>query len=64
MTGPTAYLAADGYAEALAAELGAVERAHGRLLIAAGAAAAGGVGRQCLAGRPRDRDRLDLRRGA
>lgn len=32
----TAYLAADGYTDELARELGAVERAHGRLLIAAG----------------------------
>jgi len=32
----TAYLAASGYEEELAAELGAVERAHGRLLIVAG----------------------------
>jgi 23S rRNA (cytidine2498-2'-O)-methyltransferase len=33
----TAYLAAEGFAVELAAELGAVERAHGKLLIAAGA---------------------------
>ena len=32
----TAYLAADGYTDELAHELGAVERAHGRLLIAPG----------------------------
>jgi 23S rRNA (cytidine2498-2'-O)-methyltransferase len=34
--GSTAYLAADGYVDELAVELGAVERAHRRLLIAAG----------------------------
>jgi 23S rRNA (cytidine2498-2'-O)-methyltransferase len=34
----TGYLAAEGYGDALAHELGVVERAHGRLLIAAGAA--------------------------
>jgi 23S rRNA (cytidine2498-2'-O)-methyltransferase len=33
--GATAYLAADGYAGELATELGAVERVHGRLLLAA-----------------------------
>src|SRR5271170_1188713 len=32
-----AYLAAEGYVDALAAELGVVERVHRRLLIAAGA---------------------------
>src|SRR5271167_237304 len=32
----TAYLAAEGYVDELAAELGAVERRHGRLLIASG----------------------------
>src|SRR5205807_9808071 len=32
----TAYLAAEGYVEELAHELGAVERRHGRLLIASG----------------------------
>jgi 23S rRNA (cytidine2498-2'-O)-methyltransferase len=32
----TAYLAAEGYVEELAAELGAVDRRHGRLLIASG----------------------------
>jgi len=34
MTGRTAYLAAEGYVEELAQELGAVERVHGRLLVA------------------------------
>src|SRR5207245_9292517 len=32
----TAYLAAEGYVDELAHELGAVERRHGRLLIASG----------------------------
>jgi 23S rRNA (cytidine2498-2'-O)-methyltransferase len=36
MTARTAYLAAEGYVEELTQELGAVERAHGRLLIAPG----------------------------
>ncbi len=36
MTRRTAYLAADGFVEDLARELGAVERVHGRLLIAPG----------------------------
>ena len=37
MSARTAYLAADGYVDELAAELGAVERSHDRLLIASGA---------------------------
>jgi 23S rRNA (cytidine2498-2'-O)-methyltransferase len=36
MTGHTAYLAAEGYIDELTAELGAVERVHGRLLLASG----------------------------
>jgi 23S rRNA (cytidine2498-2'-O)-methyltransferase len=36
MSDRTAYLAADGYADELAQELGAVERKHGRLLIVTG----------------------------
>ncbi len=36
MTGRTAYLAAEGYVDELAQELGEVERVHGRLLIASG----------------------------
>ena len=36
MTARTAYLAAEGFADELAEELGAVERVHGRLLIASG----------------------------
>jgi 23S rRNA (cytidine2498-2'-O)-methyltransferase len=36
MSDRTAYLAAEGYADELADELGAVERKHGRLLIATG----------------------------
>jgi 23S rRNA (cytidine2498-2'-O)-methyltransferase len=36
MSDRTAYLAADGYANELIHELGAVDRSHGRLLIAAG----------------------------
>jgi 23S rRNA (cytidine2498-2'-O)-methyltransferase len=36
MTGRTAYLAAEGYVDELVQELGAVERVHGRLLIASG----------------------------
>ena len=36
MTDRTAYLAADGFVEELAEELGAVERVHGRLLVAPG----------------------------
>jgi 23S rRNA (cytidine2498-2'-O)-methyltransferase len=36
MSAHTAYLAAAGYVEELAAELGAIDRRHGRLLIAAG----------------------------
>jgi 23S rRNA (cytidine2498-2'-O)-methyltransferase len=38
MTGLTAYLAAEGFVDELAEELGALERVHGRLLIAAGTA--------------------------
>jgi 23S rRNA (cytidine2498-2'-O)-methyltransferase len=34
--GATAYLAAEGYTDQLATELGTIERAHGRLLVAAG----------------------------
>ena len=34
--GAAAYLAAEGFVEELAAELGAVERSHGRLLLASG----------------------------
>src|ERR1700761_6676723 len=36
MTGRTAYLAAEGYVDELAQELGEVERIHRRLLIASG----------------------------
>jgi 23S rRNA (cytidine2498-2'-O)-methyltransferase len=36
MTASTAYLAAEGFVDTLADEFGAVERAHGRLLIASG----------------------------
>jgi 23S rRNA (cytidine2498-2'-O)-methyltransferase len=36
MTGRSAYLAAEGYVDELAQELGAVERVHGRLLVASG----------------------------
>ena len=36
MSDRTAYLAAEGYADELTHELGAVDRRHGRLLIAAG----------------------------
>ncbi len=36
MTGRTAYLAAEGYVDELARELGGVERIHGRLLLASG----------------------------
>src|SRR5215475_4422068 len=36
MSERTAYIAADGYVEELAHELGGVERRHGRLLIASG----------------------------
>jgi 23S rRNA (cytidine2498-2'-O)-methyltransferase len=36
MSDRTAYLAAEGYTDELAHELGAVERKHGRLLVATG----------------------------
>jgi 23S rRNA (cytidine2498-2'-O)-methyltransferase len=36
MTARTAYLAADGYVDELARELGSVERVHGRLLVGSG----------------------------
>ena len=63
MASRTAYLAADGFVAELAHELGEVEFAHERLLLAAGAAATGGVGAECLARSGGNPGGVDRRRG-